>query len=149
MKKLLSFLAIGIVAIMAWSCSDDDNDAPITYDQLPQAAKTFITTYYPSDKIVSVDRDGKNDKTEYDVRFASGHEVEFDGAGQWTDVSAPAQQSVPAGIVPPAIQDYVTTNFPAYGINEISVEKYGYEIELTNGLDLPFDQSGVFIGHLN
>ena len=151
MKKFFSLIFISLMAMMVWSCADnDDKDIPITFDQLPKPAQIFISQYYPSDKVVSIEREGKNDRTSYDVRLSSGHEVEFDAAGEWTDVDAPAQQYVPEGIVPQPIAEYVTTNFPAFGINEISKERNGdYEIELTNGLDLRFDQYGVFIGHLD
>ncbi|MDE5726227.1 MAG: PepSY-like domain-containing protein [Duncaniella sp.] len=155
MKKFISLMVsmiVGLVALMAWSCDDDknDKDAPISFESLPQAAQTFIHQYYPSDKVVYVSREGKNNRTSYDVTLASGHEVEFDATGQWTDVDAPAQQYVPEGIVPQPISEYVATNFPAYGINEISRKSNGgYEVELTNGLELPFDRDGIFIGHLN
>lgn len=151
MKKFLSLMIIGIVAMMAWSCDDDDDkEAAITFDQLPKAAQTFINQYYAGDNVVYIDREGKNERTSYDVHLKSGTEIEFDATGEWTDVDAPAQQYVPDAIVPDAIKQYVTTNFPAFGINEISKRRDGgYEIELTNGLDLQFDKYGVFVGHLD
>lgn len=150
MRKFLSLMMIGLIAVMAWSCDDDDDkNTPISFSDLPKTAQNFLNEYYPSDKVVSIDREGKHEGTEYDVRMASGHEVEFDVAGQWTDVDAPAQQYVPEGIVPEPIRQYVTENFQAFGINEISREKYGYEVELTSGLELRFDHDGIFIGHLD
>ena len=152
MKKLLFALFAVVAAFTVWSCSDDD-DGPdykvIEYSQLPQAAKDFISRHYNVEEIMKVERDGDHDGSAYEVRFLNGAEVEFDAAGQWVDVDAPAGYAIPEGIAPQPIVNYVTNTFPQYSINEISREKYGYEIELTNGLDLPFDHDGIFIGHLN
>ena len=40
----------------------------------------------------------------------------------------------------------MSLNYPTSGINEISVEINGYEVELINGLDLLFDLDGNFLG---
>ncbi|MDE6544259.1 MAG: PepSY-like domain-containing protein, partial [Muribaculaceae bacterium] len=66
-------------------------------------------------------------------------------AGEGPDVDAPADQSAPAGLVPQSIALYITTNYAGAGINEISKSAAGYEIELTNGVDLDFDSMGNFL----
>ncbi len=151
MKKIFSLMIIGIAAILTWSCDDnDDKEAAITFNQLPEAAQTFINQYYAGDVVTYIERESKNGKTTYDVHLKSGTEIEFDATGEWTEVDAPSQQYVPDAIVPDAIKQYVTTNFPAYGINEISKRTDGgYEIELTSGLELQFDKDGIFVGHLD
>ncbi len=150
MKKTIMLLFVSLMAMMAWSCKDDDDkDVPMSYDMLPKPAQEFISTYFPSDKAVKVVRDDEHAGTVYEVLLATGNEIEFDAAGQWVDVSAPPQNSVPQGIVPTPIWLYVEANFPAYYINEITRNAPGYEIELTNGLELQFDQDGIFIGHLD
>lgn len=145
MKKTLSLLFATLLAVMVWSCSSDD-DTPIPVSDLPAGAKNFIAMYFPQDKIVSVERDGSNPLAEYDVTFASGFEVEFNSAGDWVDVDAPMGQTIPYGIAPGAIQSYVSLNYPTNGINEISTEINGYEVELVSGLELLFDLQGNFLG---
>lgn len=150
MKKTFMFLLVSLIAVMAWSCKDDDDkDVPMSYDMLPKTALEFISQYYPGDKPVRVVREGAHSGSAYEVVLASGNEIEFDAAGLWIDVDAPAQHSVPEGIIPTPIKLYVETNFPAYLVNEITRNSAGYEIELTNGLELQFDQDGIFIGHLD
>ena len=86
MRKFITLFVIGIVAAMAWSCSDDDDkDRPLSYDSLPAVTKSFVETYFPGDKPVRVSRDGKNELAEYDVKLTSGFELEFDAAGQWVE----------------------------------------------------------------
>ncbi len=145
MKKLLFFSCAIIVAMATlWSCSDDDE--LIIPGELPQTAKTFLNTYFPGMEIYKVEKDGRHDDTEYTVKFYGGYEVEFDALGEWTDVDAPEGKTVPDGIAPEAIATYVAQEYPGMGINEISRDYRGYEVELVTGLDLDFDLEGNLIG---
>ncbi|MDE5693758.1 MAG: PepSY-like domain-containing protein [Duncaniella sp.] len=75
-----------------------------------------------------------------------GAEVEFDATGLWTDVSAPKGKAIPTGIVLPAIDQYVSGYYPGAAINEIErIIPSGYEVDLTNRLELIFTQDGTFI----
>lgn len=148
MKKLFLFLTVCVFACMAWSCSDndDDKDTPISVSDLPTPAKNFISQFYPSDNVVKVTKEVDKANSTYEVTFKSGQEVEFDAAGQWTDVDAPAGQVVPTGIVP-EIDEYIGLNLGGTGINEISRDSRGYEVELVNGKELLFTLDFVFIGY--
>lgn len=147
MKKFYLLLIVCIFSCVAWSCSDDDDDknTPITVSDLPMAARSFITKFVPNDEVVRVVKETTTNNTEYDVKFRSGLEVEFDAAGNWIDVDAPKGQAIPTGIVPIEIQSYIDTNYNAAAVNEISVNRLGYEVELVNGLDLYFDPEYKFI----
>lgn len=149
MKKYSLSAALMMAALMmvpaVTSCKDDD-DKPISASELPQEAKSFLNVYYPSVDILRTIRDKDNGRVEYEVTLANGHEVTFDSNGSWKDVDAPAMQIIPAGIAPQPIADYVATNYPNDGINEISKENYGYEVELVNTIDLRFSADGTFIG---
>lgn len=135
-----------VITMPAWSCSDDDDkDEIVSYDRLPGDAKNFILTYYPGAQIAGVIMDKNHGRTTYEVSLYNGHELEFDAEGQWTDVDAPYGQTVPAGIVPPAIAAYVADNYSVTGINEISRDNRGYEVELNTGVELIFDRDGKFV----
>ena len=55
--------------------------------------------------------------------------------------------AVPAAIIPTAIQQYVTATFPGQIITKIDKERrYGYEIELSNDIELKFNKNGMIIG---
>lgn len=143
MKKIYRFIPLALVALMGvalWSCSDDDK--PEILENLPSSAKTFLATYYPSVNIISVTKD----KDEYDVRLSNGHSVEFNKSGEWTDVDAPAGQTIPGGFYPAAIDEYISTSYANSGINEISRIDRGFEVELLNSTDLYFSTDGSFIG---
>ncbi len=147
MKKFFILTLLTIFAVtFATSCSDDDDDKTIPGVELPGTAKNFIASYFPGDEIIKVERKGDNAGTKYDVKFRSGMEVEFDAIGEWIDVDAPKGRTIPAGIAPQTITEFIEANYPGSGINEISRDYRGYEVELLNGLDLRFNPEGFFIG---
>ncbi len=146
MKRFLKFLPLLFAAVAAmtlWSCADaNDDDQPIPAEELPTAAQTFISTYYPKAKVYSVEVDNDG----YEAVLSNGHQIDFNLAGEWTDVEAPAGQVIPSGFYPADIDTYVSTNFPGSGINEISVTMLGYDVDLISGVELLFDAQGQFIG---
>lgn len=143
MKKFFKFIPLLLVAVLgcaAWSCSDDDSE-PVAVAMLPDTAKSFVTQYFSSAVIVSAKIDGD----EFETRLSDGTRIDFDKAGAWTDVDAPKGKTIPSGFYPEAIDSYVATNYAGTGINEISKEKRGYDVELVSGVDLVFDTAGQFI----
>lgn len=142
--KIFSLLLLVLVGTSLSACGDDD-DVIVPTDQLPTAASTFINTYYPSIKVAYVNKETDKGEVQYEVRMTSGDEITFDASGEWIDVDAPAGRSIPEGIAIVPIADYVAANYSGTGINEISRIAVGYEVELTNGVDLRFDPAGNFL----
>ncbi|MCH5229036.1 MAG: PepSY-like domain-containing protein [Muribaculaceae bacterium] len=149
MKKFLQFIRpaifIAILGLTFASCSDD-KDEPIDFNQLPTISQNFIKTYFTNVEIVNIIYEKDKNNHEYEVDLENGFELTFNKEGDWTDVNAPNGQTIPDGIAPESIANYVSENYPDYGINEISKEKNGYDVELTNGLDLNFNLQGEFTG---
>lgn len=148
MKKLLKFLPLLLVALLATtfaSCSnddkDDDDDSLVSEATLPANAKSFINQYFSDTEVKSVWKD----TDDYTVVMKNGQTIEFSLAGNWTDVKAPAGESVPTGFYPNQIDTYVSANYNGALIKEISTETYGYEVDLSTGIDLRFDQDGNFL----
>jgi len=48
-------------------------------------------------------------------------------------------------LVPAPILAHLQTNFPGAMILKIDKERYGYEIELTNGLEMKFNNQGALM----
>jgi len=53
--------------------------------------------------------------------------------------------NVPAKLIPNGIAQYVKKTYPQTDIYKIQKKRYGYEIELANGLDLEFNAKGQFL----
>lgn len=139
MKQLKFFLA-ALMCLLTSATSFAD-DTPIPVDQLPVTAKTFVQTSFKNKKIIYAEKD----RNSFECRLDDGTKIEFYKKGMWKKVDC-KKGSVPAEIVPSAIQQYVKGNFPDCFITKIDKERYGYEIELSNDIDLKFNQKGVLIG---
>ena len=145
MKKFFKFMPMLLVAVLGfatWSCDDDDDkDEAIAITMLPDSAKEFVTTFFSNAVIVSA----RVDSNEYEAMLSDGTKIEFDRTGVWTDVDAPRGKTIPTGFYPSAIDTYVAANYSGNGINEISKESRGYDVELVSGVDLVFDYNGEFV----
>ena len=168
------FLSVGVVVLALCSCTGNNNDAyqqqvPVTQEQpvqaapvdsttaqpqaaapaataqtLPEAITTFLKQHFPNATITGVEPDQDHGGLEYDVYLNDGTELDFDANNQWETIKCRAK-AVPATFIPKAIATYVKGNYQL-PIVKIHKEHFGYEIELSNGLDLNFDHSGQFMG---
>lgn len=139
LRSLLALLAVTATMTFLVSC---DRESFIDDDALPTSAQTFLQTYFPSAQIVSAMQEGSGRWAEYEVMLADGSQLSFNHKGEWRDVDC-AGKAVPAGIVPEAIQQKVTTLYPTAVVVEISRDDNGYEVELDNGIELEFNKKYV------
>lgn len=140
MKKIVYLLAVSALLLLG-SCSD----RIVPVGQLPEAAKTFLEQYFPGIAISYIKKDSDLLKTTYEVRLDSGAEIDFDSKGEWDKVDC-KRQSVPAALVPAAINTYIDSNFPGQFVVKIDKELFGYEVELANDLELKFTKDGRLVG---
>lgn len=138
MRKM-KYLLIALFAVLQFTACDSDDDLVVKTGDLPTAAQTFLNQYFPDMKIVQVKLDAEKMGRHYDVKLADGSELEFDENGNWTEVDCKTR-AVPSAIVPTPIANYVVSNYNA-GVFIVKIEREisGYEIELSNGLDIKFN----------
>ena len=137
MKKIV-FLFISLFAMNFVALAG--NDKPIQVSEMPKAAQLFIKNHFADLSVamakVETDFLDKN----YDVVFTNGNKVEFDKKGNWTNVDCEHTQ-VPVAILPEAIRQYVTKNYPDAKVLKIELtDRKGYDVELSNGFELEFDK---------
>lgn len=137
MKKLTVLLA-GLFLLTASVPALAADDRPITVAELPAAAQQFIKTHFADTKVSYAQVDGMIDK-EYTVIFVDGSKVEFTRNGEWDDVKC-KHAEVPAAIIPQQIRYFVAQNHPGQKITSIERSRNGYDLELSNGLDLDFNK---------
>ena len=141
MKKTLFFLMCFIV-LHTSACASGDK--PISKENLPQAAQTFIQTYFSDKAITLVKQDTDVARKTYDVVFADGTEVKFNGKGLWTEVSTKTG-AVPQDLVPETIRTFVSGKYAGQTICRIERERAKTEVKLSNGLELTFNKDGRLI----
>ena len=99
---------------------------------------TFVDTYFPQASIRKVERDGNK----YEVELTDNTDIDFNLSFEWKKIDCDDSNiygSVPTELVPVQITDYVTANFPGKHIDSIEKKYNGWEIELSNGLEITFD----------
>lgn len=127
------------------SCSSNDEEQRIEAKDLPSAAQSFIKTHFPEAETVSIALDPKDQYSQYEVSLNNGFDLDFDKNGRWTEIEGHGEK-VPDSVVPKPILAYVTANYSDSFIEEISKEASGYKVDLSNDVDLQFDEDGNFTG---
>ena len=140
MKK---FIALGIFAmvLLMTACSDK----PVTPAELPASITAFVQQNFPGRTITFAKKDLEITGWQYDVVLADGTQIDFDTDEAWDKIECPLTNPVPAALVPGPIVTYLQTNFPDAIITKIDKERYGYEVELANGLEMKFNQQGLLM----
>lgn len=118
----------------------------INRDELPQAAQEMLTKYFPKAKIgmIKVDKHLLK-KTDYDVRLVDGTTIEFSNAGKWTSVDCKSKE-VPKGLIPKAISNHINKTFNDVKIVKIKKKTSGYEVGLSDGVELKYNLLGQYKG---
>lgn len=134
MKKLAFFL----MCLFTMQVTMADTDKPIVFEQLPQAAQTFVKKYFAGQNVAFSKVEREIFDTTYDVMFVNGDKIEFDKQGNWKEMNC-KRSSVPVAAVPAQIVNYVKTNYPEATIVRIEKDRYEYEVKLSNFWELKFD----------
>ena len=144
MKKIIIAAAALLLGIVSASA---DNDRPINVNQLPKASQEFLAEHFSGLQLAFAVEDRKYIGSEYEVVYTDRTEVEFNTEGEWTSVER-RYDAVPAGIVPAEISKYLDSLEFARGqqIRKISHNRFEWEVELSNGLEIEFDTRFNVIG---
>lgn len=128
-----------LVALMTCITVTAGNSRAISREELPAKAQKIISASFPKRKAAMMTLEtGLFEKTKYNVVFTNGDKIEFDETGNWTEVSSKSG-SVPASIVPAGIRTYMRGHYPKARIKEIDKGRSKYEVKLSNGLEITFD----------
>jgi hypothetical protein len=145
MKRTVFYTMFLVAASLFVACEDEKI---IQANELPTISLTFIETHFPGVEITAIVKERDGIDTDYTVYLANGFDIEFAKSGDWNDVDgrlSPLPESILA-LLPKNLQKYVVDTFPNLRMVEVNRERYGYEISLSNGIDLKFNSSGQFIG---
>jgi hypothetical protein len=115
-----------------------DNDKPIQVGQLPTKAQTLVTTYFKHHKVALAKMESGLFYKSYDVIFTTGEKLEFDKSGDWTEIQCKASE-VPVQVLPAEIRSYVSSTYPDAKVLEIERDGKEYEVKLSNGWEITFD----------
>ena len=141
MVKKLLIMIVAVLGISTAAMAKDTyaRDASV----LPKAAQTMIANNFKANvSVVKIESDFGR-VSEYEVVLTDGTEISFDRDGNWDNVEV-GEGSIPKAFIPQAIADYVKANQPGQKIVGIEKERHGYDVELSNGIEMKFDKNGKF-----
>ena len=134
MKKIV-YLALFLgFALTNTSCNSDKK---------AQAINAFVKTYFPDTEVIANIKDG----FDCDVTLSDYTQIGFDGnlfgKLEWDEVDcrhASLSTTVPAALVPAEISNYVNRIHGSQSITKIAKDNRGWDIELSNGVEIEFDK---------
>ena len=117
MKKLILTTIVGV--IFSGICLAGGR--PIPAEKLPAAAKTFVDEHFANQRIIFAEKE------------AGKYEVNCENS------------MLPDALLPLFARQYIELNFSGAYATKIEKKRFGYEVEMSNGLDLKFNHQGEVI----
>lgn len=140
MKTKLTSALIALLSVFILSTpAAAEQDRPITVNQLPATARQVINQHFAAKKVALAKYDNDLLDKSYDVIFTDGCKLEFDGKGNWTDISCPGS-AVPAALIPAAITQYVNSHYAGAKIVKIERDNKEYDVTLHDGMEITFNK---------
>ena len=139
MKKIFALLAVAIAAVFTAKA----DDKPVDYNRLPAAVHAFVSSYYPDVQVTLSTKDDDLLWPDYTVLLVNGVKLSFDNSGKFEKIYS--ADGVPSGLVPVQICDYVKARYPEASVVEYEVGRHGYEVKLSNRMELKFNKNWVLV----
>ena len=114
------------------------NDKVISKNQLPAQAQSFLNENFADVKISYAKQETDFIERSYEVVLADGTKLEFTKKGNWKEVDC-RYGEVPSAIVPAPIKNYINENYSDSRVLKIERDSRGYEVKLSNKLELKFN----------
>ncbi len=134
------------IFVCTLTCCEKEED--ITIDSLPRESRTFLSTYFENVPIKKIEK--RRENPHYKIALVNGFTLFFYSEGGCQCINSD-NGTIPQGAVyamlPGVVTTYVYAHYPESSITLISVEEYGYYLELGTSpvVALRFDREGGVI----
>lgn len=118
-------------------------------NELPETTQEFVKKHFSNEKIKSAEREkdlmnfGNGEM--YEVELDNGIKMDFNEAGELTEIESNNDVAIPKEALPNSISSYVEKNYPNAHVVSWEADKNDQEVELSDGTDLEFDANGKFM----
>lgn len=136
MKKMFLTVAVSVFALGV-ACAGVDR--PIEVNELPAKAQSFLKAHFADVEVSLAKEDNELLYNEYEVVLVDGSMLDFKSSGEWREVDCKYGQ-VPSAIVPKQILKYLSSKYPDVKVVKIERLRKGFEVSLSNRIELEFDQ---------
>ena len=135
MKKLI---LLSILACLFTGHLAAKGDRFVKRDELPKDAQAFLASFFSDSAIKTVLKESKSN--DYEVVMNDGMAFDFDERGSWKEVDC-NDGRVPLSIVPSKMLNVIAKTYgPVAEIIWIQRTKKGYQVELSNGVEIGFNK---------
>lgn len=128
---------------------EDEDIDPTT---LPQNILDYVSNNYPGATIVKAELGPAG----YETTLSNGVKLEFDLSGNFVEISGHSDDdtsddnnsndiNIDPSSLPQVILDYISNNYPDETIVKAELDSDGFDVTLSNGVKLEFNNSGQFI----
>lgn len=135
MKLKLSLLAllVGFSSLLA--------DVVVAVNSLPANAQNFIDQHFKGVSIGLVERDMDS----FDVTLTDGTKIDFNIAGEWTEVDG-KYKAIPTSFLPANVVQKAKAAQPNAIILQVDREVMGYKFKFNNRMKVYTDTNGNVLG---
>lgn len=135
MKLKLSLLAllVGFSSLLA--------DVVVAVNSLPANAQNFIAQHFKGVSIGLVERDMDS----FDVTLTDGTKIDFNIAGEWTEVDG-KYKAIPTSFLPANVVQKAKAAQPNAIILQVDREVMGYKFKFNNRMKVYTDTNGNVLG---
>lgn len=137
MKKIMILLAL----VFSFAVSDSYalNDKVISKNQLPAQAQSFLNENFAGSGISYAKLETDFFERSYEVMLLDGTKLEFTNKGNWKEVDC-RYSEVPEAIIPAPVKKYISDNYEGSKVLKIERDSRGYDVKLSNRLELKFNK---------
>jgi hypothetical protein len=136
-------LALLTLLALSMSTMSFAQDKKITAAQLPAAAQNFIKQHFKGQTVTSANMNKEMFDTDYETVLSNGVKINFDANGSWDEIDC--KTGVPPAVIPKSIAAFINANYKGQNIVQIDKKIAGYDLELSSGTELEFDNAGKFL----
>lgn len=136
--RRLTLLTLLLISTVSFA-----QDKKITAAQLPAAAQNFIKQHFKGQTVTSANMNKEMFDIDYETVLSNGVKINFDTNGSWDQIEC--KSGVPAAVIPKAIATFINANYKGQNIVQIDKKIAGYDLELSSGTELEFDNAGKFL----
>ena len=141
MKKSILAIAMVLFSVQIATAQESySKDANL----LPAKAKEFLKTHFAKETVSYILIDKEVLSTEYEAVLSNGQEIKFDKNGEWLEIEG-KKKALPESAIPGIVRSSINTKFKDVAVEQIERERWGYEVQLMNGLELKIDKKGKII----
>ncbi len=136
--KTMKFLMLAVLLALSTVACKKDNTV-LTIRDLPVSAQSLLHRHFKGNEIKSIKKESSFGIDTFEVQLTDGTELEFNSRTGWTEIDC-KEQNLPTELLPAAILEYVNKNYPNAPVRKIERQKTGFEIELSNEVEIKFDK---------